>query len=726
MALILAIAVVSPAMSASAVSGADFDPGNIISDSLFYDASAMTEAEIQSFLNGQIGQCSNGLCLNVLTQDTYDRAQDRTICNAYTGAANEPVSRVIFKVQKACEISAKVILVTLQKEMGLVTSKAPTQWSLDHAMGYACPDTAPCDSSRAGFYNQIYLAAWQFKRYSTPTPWGNYQPGLKYIQYSPNASCGGTNVKIKNNATAALYNYTPYQPNAASLASYPTVGDSCSSYGNRNFWFLYNIWFGNSTDTKPKALANSEFGEPLTYLVSVTGPGELMANSASESGTLSASAQIGENWQSMTQIFSAGDFNGDGFADLIARDRAGDLWLFPRDGAGGWLTSVRIGTGWGPFTWITGIGDFNGDGRADALALLPSGELRLYPGNGAGGWFSRIGVATNWTGIVSFSQAGDINADGNQDVLAVKSNGQLVVYFGNGSGGVSGSKVLSSNWQNFVSTLGGPDLTGDGRPDVVALDQSGKLWLYPATEAGLSSEGQVLQDGWAGQMPLYWVGDFSVEPTDTGTPPPSGTVNDRGDWDGDGHSDVLARDSAGKLYLYPGDGSGGWLPRKQIGTGWSVFTAIFRVGDWDGDGYPDVMARDSAGRMYLYPGNGSGGWLPKRTIGYGWAPFTAVFGAGDWDGDGFPDVMARDSAGRMYLYPGNGSGGWLPKRTIGYGWAPFTAVFGAGDWDGDGFPDVMARDSAGRMYLYPGNGSGGWLAKKTYGTGWSRYSIVAE
>ncbi len=205
----------------------------------------MSESDIQVFLDSKIGACQNGLCLNVLRQDTYSIPQDRTICSEYVGASNELVSRIIYKVQAACKISAKVLLVTLQKEMGLITSKAPSQWSLNHAMGYACPDTAPCNSDKAGFFNQLYSAAWQFKRYSTPTPWGNFQPGIRAIAYSPNSSCGSSQVNILNNATAALYNYTPYQPNAAALANLSGTGDSCSSYGNRNFWVFYTSWFSS-------------------------------------------------------------------------------------------------------------------------------------------------------------------------------------------------------------------------------------------------------------------------------------------------------------------------------------------------------------------------------------------------------------------------------------------------------------------------------------------------
>jgi hypothetical protein len=45
------------------------------------------------------------------------------------------------------------------------------------------------------------------------------QPGVNFIGYNPNSACGGTNINIQNYATAALYNYTPYQPNAAALGA---------------------------------------------------------------------------------------------------------------------------------------------------------------------------------------------------------------------------------------------------------------------------------------------------------------------------------------------------------------------------------------------------------------------------------------------------------------------------------------------------------------------------
>jgi len=232
------------AVAAFALSGADFQRGLIISDSQFFDDDAMTASQVQSFLQAKIGTCSNSYCLNVYRQSTSSRAAD-AFCKAYTGASNESAATIIAKVQAACGVSAKAILATLQKEQGLVTNQGPSSSKLRIAMGYGCPDTAACDSLYYGFFNQVYSAARQFQKYGTGSfTW--YPVGkTSSVRYNPNSACGSRSVLIQNRATAALYYYTPYTPNAAALANLGGVGDSCSSYGNRNFWVFYSSWFGN-------------------------------------------------------------------------------------------------------------------------------------------------------------------------------------------------------------------------------------------------------------------------------------------------------------------------------------------------------------------------------------------------------------------------------------------------------------------------------------------------
>jgi hypothetical protein len=155
-------------------------------------------------------------------------------------------------VSEACGINPQVLIVLLQKEQSLVTDDWPWTTQYRSATGYGCPDTAPCDSEFYGFFNQVYSAARQFKRYVRDANLFSYRAGLSsYIQYNPNTLCGGSNIFISNSATAALYNYTPYQPNAASLNNLYGTGDSCSAYGNRNFWRLFNDWFGSTLYTPP-------------------------------------------------------------------------------------------------------------------------------------------------------------------------------------------------------------------------------------------------------------------------------------------------------------------------------------------------------------------------------------------------------------------------------------------------------------------------------------------
>ncbi|MET4004406.1 beta-glucosidase-like glycosyl hydrolase [Arthrobacter sp. UYCu511] len=197
-----------------------------------------------------------------------------------------------------------------------------------------------------------------------------------------------------------------------------------------------------------------------------------------------------------------------------------------------------------------------------------------------------------------------------------------------------------------------------------------------------------------------------------------------GDFNGNGTSDILARDAAGKLWFYDGNGRGGFATRVQVGNGWGVFTALLSPGDFNGDGRADVLARDAAGILWLYPGNGAGGWLPKVRVGGGWNIYNAMFTPGDFNGNGTSDILARDTAGKLWFYDGDGRGGFATRVQVGNGWGVFTALLSPGDFNGDGRADVLARDAVGGLWLYPGNGAGGWLPKAQVGNGWNPLTAV--
>ena len=269
------LSALAPATPAAAVEDArDFDPGYLISDYAFYSPSAMTQAEIQAFLESKGAPCANSNCLDVYKQTTPTRdATPR--CKQYTGGANESAARIIYKVQAACGISAKAILVTLQKEQGLVTWSAPSDDAIKKAMGYGCPDTSKCDSLYFGFFNQVYTAAAQFQRYRLNPGDYRHQIRTQSVYYHPNSNpdvknpptCGSTQVTIKNAATAGLYNYTPYTPNASALTkdNLYSTGDACASYGNRNFWRYYTDWFGNPTGLMPAGVERTRYAGDDRY-----------------------------------------------------------------------------------------------------------------------------------------------------------------------------------------------------------------------------------------------------------------------------------------------------------------------------------------------------------------------------------------------------------------------------------------------------------------------------
>jgi subtilisin family serine protease len=209
-----------------------------------------------------------------------------------------------------------------------------------------------------------------------------------------------------------------------------------------------------------------------------------------------------------------------------------------------------------------------------------------------------------------------------------------------------------------------------------------------------------------------------------GTAPAAALNKKLTDFNGDGTSDVIARDGNGVLWLYPGNGWGGLLGARQIGAGWNVMTSIKASGDFNGDATADIIARDGNGVLWLYPGNGTGGWLQPRQIGAGWTIMTAIDGVGDFNGDGKADIIARNGSGALLLYPGNGTGGWLATSQIGSGWNIFNAIEAPGDFDGDGKVDVLGRNTAGDLLLYTGDGSGWWLRFGQVGAGWNVMTAI--
>jgi hypothetical protein len=66
------------------------------------------------------------------------------------------------------------------------------------------------------------------------------------------------------------------------------------------------------------------------------------------------------------------------------------------------------------------------------------------------------------------------------------------------------------------------------------------------------------------------------------------------------------------------------LSPRLIGQGWNTFSAIISSGDFNGDGKSDLLARARDGALWMYPGNGTGGFLRARVVGTGWNLFSVL------------------------------------------------------------------------------------------------------
>ncbi|MFF8927470.1 trypsin-like serine protease [Streptomyces longwoodensis] len=151
-----------------------------------------------------------------------------------------------------------------------------------------------------------------------------------------------------------------------------------------------------------------------------------------------ATKLIGDNWKTRLNIVAPGDMTGDYLPDLLAVDSTGALWLYAGKGNGGFAAPLKVGAGFNNFNLVRGHGDFNGDGNADLLARNKStGAVYLYRSKGVAStalWQPPLKVAT-WTSTTynALVTVGDLNSDGKADLLARTPGGTLYLYKGTGA-----------------------------------------------------------------------------------------------------------------------------------------------------------------------------------------------------------------------------------------------------------------------------------------------------
>ena len=402
-------------------------------------------------------------------------------------------------------------------------------------------------------------------------------------------------------------------------------------------------------------------------------------------------------------------------------------------------------------------GDFNGDGNVDvAVSSFDNANVTVLLGLGDGSFYKAPVV----TAVPSFPQGiavGDVNGDGIPDLLAQSYSGPYQVLLGKGNGSFEAPKPVASS-QSFAGPPILADVNNDGKLDLVyiftsiqanvQLGNGDGTFRAPLTYtytnplasiptialAGMNGDGKLdLVDGYGVYVSLG-NGDDTFAPAITPQVLSGASQMVFGDFNGDGHLDVLGvggyGESYGTLDFMAGDGTG----LLSIGP-ISAFDGFGHmvVGDWNGDHNLDIAMANGAGdTIEIALGDGHGNFQAPLRPDAGFCPAAGPViadftGDGKLDlaisnydpniaapgvnilagnGDGFPDILMLNKAhAKSMILLGNGDGSFEPARVSTVGTFPLNMV--SADFNGDGKIDLAIGDeTSNSILLLIGNGDG--------------------
>lgn len=116
-------------------------------------------------------------------------------------------------------------------------------------------------------------------------------------------------------------------------------------------------------------------------------------------GKLSARVKLYANWKTYKKVVGVGDLNGDGIGDLLAQDKTNTLYRYYGTGKGSFGGRTKVFAGWGgSYNVVVGAGDITGDGKADLVARDTAGNLYRQNGTGKGSFAARVKIGSGWQG----------------------------------------------------------------------------------------------------------------------------------------------------------------------------------------------------------------------------------------------------------------------------------------------------------------------------------------
>ncbi|MEW6407331.1 MAG: FG-GAP-like repeat-containing protein [Patescibacteria group bacterium] len=375
------------------------------------------------------------------------------------------VSDIFYEAAKKYKISQKLLLVTAQKEQSAITTENLTEDQKTKLMGYCIYPGSPCSGKYLGIFAQIDAAAWQFRQYLEKAGLYNFQKG-KTSKTSDNET-----VTPKNQSTAGLYNYTPYQGGERGA----TISDEGWG-GNFLFWKVWSGWFGDPTKSYSKKLAKILVGAGLGG-----GPQVRVING---DGNPTATQFYAFNLEFDGGVYvAAGDIDGDRRDEIIV----GAGWSAP--------PYVRIFDGY-PKAQVSdflaynekfkggvrvAVGDVDGDGVDEIITgagFDGSSKIKIFNNQGKRKYKTFMAYDREFSGGV-YVAAADLNGDKKAEILvsAGEGGGPQVKIF-NKKGKLKRAFFAGNPKDRFGARVAAVDVNGDKKSEIlISAGYGDKPWV---------------------------------------------------------------------------------------------------------------------------------------------------------------------------------------------------------------------------------------------------------
>lgn len=283
------------------------------------------------------------------------------------------------------------------------------------------------------------------------------------------------------------------------------------------------------------------------------------------------------------------DFDGDGRDDIIWQNSlSGSVMNWRGQADGSFLYNESAGMDPWAIGDLVGIGDFNADGRSDTLWKTSRGEVFLSETFQDGAFYFTwsLGFVAKVPTSSSVAGVGDFNGDGRDDIIWRSSTGVASLWLAKDSyvfanAQVNGGQAISLGWK----VAGIADFNGDGKDDLLWRHDNGMITTWLGQVGGFRDNSAKAGQWVSNELKIAGVGDFN----------------------GDGHADLLWRGGAGSIATWLGDASGGFLGKKldggqPIADEWQ----IVGTGDYNGDGHDDILLRREDGTITNWLGQDDG------------------------------------------------------------------------------------------------------------------------